>query len=441
MPIETLTWLMFGSLFLLLLTGYPLAFLVGGVAVGFIAWLWSPDALALVPQRMWNNMTQYLLAAIPLFIFMASMLEKSGLIEEIFDVAYKWLGRVPGGLAVATIAASTVLAAMVGVIGAAVVTMALVALPSMLRRGYSPVLAAGTVMAGGTLGILIPPSVLAIIYGLVANQSVGELYLGSVLPGLLLSGLYMLFSILYALINPKGAPRIPKEEAPTWAERWRALRRIWAPLVLIFLVLGTIFLGLAAPTEAAAVGAFGAMMVAALHRKLSWQNLRLALEQTAKATAMVLWIIFGANAFVAFYIAQGGDRYISELLLGTGLSPWGILILMQLILIILGMFLDWVGILLLAVLSLCPSFGIWALTPCGSGCSTWSTCKCPSSAPLSATPSFTCGGWLRKSPWAPFTGQPSPSCSSNSQAWSSSCSSPAWPPGCPGWFSESRANA
>jgi tripartite ATP-independent transporter DctM subunit len=349
MPIETLTWLMFGSLFLLLLTGYPLAFLVGGVAVGFIAWLWSPDALALVPQRVWNNMTQYLLAAIPLFIFMASMLEKSGLIEEIFDVAYKWLGRVPGGLAVATIAASTVLAAMVGVIGAAVVTMALVALPSMLRRGYSPVLAAGTVMAGGTLGILIPPSVLAIIYGLVANQSVGELYLGSVLPGLLLSGLYMLFSILYALINPKGAPRIPKEEAPTWAERWRALRGIWAPLALIFLVLGTIFLGLAAPTEAAAVGAFGAMMVAALHRKLSWQNLRLALEQTAKATAMVLWIIFGANAFVAFYIAQGGDRYISELLLGTGLSPWGILILMQLILIILGMFLDWVGILLLAV--------------------------------------------------------------------------------------------
>jgi tripartite ATP-independent transporter DctM subunit len=349
MPIETLTWLMFGSLFLLLLTGYPLAFLVGGLAVGFIAWLWSPDALALVPQRMWNNMTQYLLAAIPLFIFMASMLEKSGLIEEIFDVAYKWLGRVPGGLAVATVAASTVLAAMVGVIGAAVVTMALVALPSMLRRGYNPVLAAGTVMAGGTLGILIPPSVLAIIYGLVANQSVGELYLGSVLPGLLLSGLYMLFSILYALINPKGAPRIPKEEAPTWAERWRALRSIWAPLVLIFLVLGTIFLGLAAPTEAAAVGAFGAMMVAALHRKLSWQNLRLALEQTAKATAMVLWIIFGANAFVAFYVAQGGDRYISELLLGTGLSPWGILILMQLILIILGMFLDWVGILLLAV--------------------------------------------------------------------------------------------
>jgi tripartite ATP-independent transporter DctM subunit len=349
MPIETLTWLMFGSLFLLLLTGYPLAFLVGGVAVGFIAWLWSPDALALVPQRVWNNMTQYLLAAIPLFIFMASMLEKSGLIEQIFDVAYKWLGRVPGGLAVATVAASTVLAAMVGVIGAAVVTMALVALPSMLRRGYSPVLAAGTVMAGGTLGILIPPSVLAIIYGLVANQSVGELYLGSVLPGLVLSGLYMLFSILYALINPKGAPRIPKEEAPTWTERWRALRSIWAPLVLIFLVLGTIFLGLAAPTEAAAVGAFGAMMVAALHRRLTWQNLRLALEQTAKATAMVLWIIFGANAFVAFYIAQGGDRYISELLLGTGLSPWGILILMQLILIILGMFLDWVGILLLAV--------------------------------------------------------------------------------------------
>ncbi len=349
MAIETLTWLMFGSLFLLLLTGYPLAFLVGGLAVGFIAWLWSPDALALVPQRIWNNMTQYLLAAIPLFIFMASMLEKSGLIEEIFDVAYKWLGRIPGGLAVATVVASTVLAAMVGVIGAAVVTMALVALPSMLRRGYSPVLAVGTVMAGGTLGILIPPSVLAIIYGLVANQSVGELYLGSVLPGLLLSGLYILFSMLYAIAYPQAAPRIPLEETPSWQERWRSLGKIWAPLLLIFLVLGTIFLGLAAPTEAAAVGAFGALLVAALHRKLTWSNLRLALEQTAKATAMVLWIIFGANAFVGFYVAQGGDRYISEILLGTGLSPWGILILMQVILIILGMFLDWVGILLLAV--------------------------------------------------------------------------------------------
>ena len=186
MPIETLTWLMFGALFVLLLTGYPLAFLVGGLSVVFIAWLWSPDALALVPQRVWNNMTQYLLAAIPLFIFMASMLEKSGVIEEVFDVAYKWLGRIPGGLAVATVVASTVLAAMVGVIGAAVVTMALVALPSMLRRGYSPVLAVGTVMAGGTLGILIPPSVLAIVYGLVANQSVGELYPGSVFPGLVL---------------------------------------------------------------------------------------------------------------------------------------------------------------------------------------------------------------------------------------------------------------
>ncbi|GAA6735504.1 TRAP transporter large permease [Thermus oshimai] len=349
MPIETLTWLMFGSLFLLLLTGYPLAFLTGGLAVLFIAGLWSPEALSLLPQRVWNNMTQYLLAAIPLFIFMASMLEKSGLIEEIFDVAYKWMGRVPGGLAVATVAASTLLAAMVGVIGAAVVTMALVALPSMLRRGYSPILATGTVMAGGTLGILIPPSVLAIIYGLVANQSVGELYLGSVLPGLLLSALYMGFSVVYALLYPQAAPRIPKEEAPTWGERWRALGKIWAPLLLIFLVLGTIFLGLAAPTEAAAVGAFGSLLVAALHRRLTLANLRLALEQTAKATAMVLWIIFGANAFVAFYVAQGGDRYIADLLLGTGLSPWGILLLMQLILIVLGMFLDWVGILLLAV--------------------------------------------------------------------------------------------
>ena len=349
MGVEALTLVMFGGLLLLLVTGLPLAFVTGGIATALIAWQWSPDALSLIAQRAWGQMSNYLLAAIPLFIFMASMLERAGLIEEIFEVAYKWVGRVPGGLAMATVLASTVLAAMVGVIGASVVTMGLIAMPTMLRRGYSPTLSIGTVMAGGTLGILIPPSVLAIVYALLANQSVGELYIGSILPGLVLAGLYSLFVMASALIRPETAPRLSKEEVPSLRERLRLLKGIWAPVLLIFLVLGTIFLGVAAPTEAAAVGASGAIVVAALHRKLSWKTLREALEQTARSTAMVMWIIFGASVFVAFYVASGGDMFVRDLLLGTGLGPVGILVVMNLILLVLGMFLDWVGILYLAV--------------------------------------------------------------------------------------------
>lgn len=347
--IEALTWLMFGALVVLLLTGYPLAFLTGGLATIMIASLWAPDALAMIPQRIWNNMEQYLLLAIPFFIFMASMLEKAGVIEEIFNLTNKWFGRIPGALAMATIGGSTILGAMVGVIGGTVVTMALIASPAMLRRGYSNTLALGTVMAGGTLGILIPPSVLTILYALVAQQSVGQLYLGSVLPGLLLAGLYGLFVLGYAMLYPDRAPRIPVEEIPPLKERILALRAIWAPMVLIFLVLGTIFLGVAAPTEAAAVGALGALLIALFQRKLTWKMLREALEQTAKATAMVMWIIFGASALVGFYVAMGGDWYVRDLIMGTGLSPFGILMLMMGILVILGMFLDWVGILFLAV--------------------------------------------------------------------------------------------
>ncbi len=349
MGVEALTLVMFGGLLLLLVTGLPLAFVTGGIATALIAWQWSPDALSLIAQRAWGQMSNYLLAAIPLFIFMASMLERAGLIEEIFEVAYKWVGRVPGGLAMATVLASTVLAAMVGVIGASVVTMGLIAMPAMLRRGYSPTLSIGTVMAGGTLGILIPPSVLAIVYALLANQSVGELYIGSILPGLLLAGLYSLFVMASALIRPETAPRLSREEVPSLRERLRLLKGIWAPVLLIFLVLGTIFMGIAAPTEAAAVGASGAILVAALHRKLSWKTLREALEQTARSTAMVMWIIFGASVFVAFYVASGGDMFVRDLLMGTGLGPVGILVVMNLILLVLGMFLDWVGILYLAV--------------------------------------------------------------------------------------------
>ncbi|MEZ5538160.1 MAG: TRAP transporter large permease subunit [Thiolinea sp.] len=347
--IADLTWIMFGSLLVVLLLGLPLAFVTGGLGVVFIYLIGDQTMLNIIPGRIFPMMTNPDLAAIPLFIFMASMLERAGLIEEMFDVVYKWMGGLNGGLAAATILASTILAAMVGVIGAAVVTMGIIALPAMLKRKYDPQIALGSIMAGGTLGILIPPSILAILYAVVAQQSVGELYLGSIVPGLMLSGMYIGYVLFRSWKKPEMGPAIAEDERATFSEKLIMLRNLIAPLALVFLVLGLLFAGVATPVEAAGIGSFGAIIVAMLHRRFSLQALRDASVSTAKASAMVLWIIFGASIFVGFYILQGGQTFITDTLLGTGLSSYGILFLMMVLLVILGMFLDWVGILLLAV--------------------------------------------------------------------------------------------
>ena len=347
--IADLTWLMFGTLFIALMMGLPLAFVTGGLGVVFIYLVGDQAMLNLIPSRIFPMMTNSDLAAIPLFIFMASMLERAGLIEEMFDVVYKWMGGLNGGLAAATILASTILAAMVGVIGAAVVTMGIIALPAMLKRHYSPEIALGSIMAGGTLGILIPPSILAILYAVVAQQSVGELYLGSIVPGILLSSMYLFYVLFRSWLNPNLGPAIPAEERISLKEKILLLRNLIAPLFLVFTVLGLLFGGIATPVEAAGIGSFGAIIVAMMHKRFSLKGLQDASASTAKASAMVLWIIFGASIFVGFYILQGGQTFITETILSTGLSSYGILFLMMILLVILGMFLDWVGILLLAV--------------------------------------------------------------------------------------------
>ncbi len=347
--IGPLTYLMFGSLAVALMMGLPLAFVTGGLGVMFIYLVGDSLMLNIVPSRIFPMMTNSDLAAIPLFIFMASMLERAGLIEEMFSVVYKWMGGLSGGLATATILASTILAAMVGVIGAAVVTMGIIALPAMLKRGYDHKIALGSIMAGGTLGILIPPSILAILYAVVAQQSVGEVYLGSVVPGLMLSGLYITYVLVRSWINPKLGPPVPVEERISLREKLILLRGLIAPLILVGLVLGLLFGGIATPVEAAGIGSFGAIVVAMMHGKFSISGLREASVTTAKASAMVLWIMFGASVFVGFYILQGGQQFVTEAILGTGLSAYGILFLLMVLLVVLGMFLDWVGILLLAV--------------------------------------------------------------------------------------------
>lgn len=344
-----LTVLMFGSLAILLMAGLPLAFVTGGLACVFLFVFGDAAMLNILPSRIFPLMTNYQLSAIPLFIFMASMLERAGIIEELYDMVYKILGGLRGGLAISTIIASTLLAAMCGVIGATEVTMGMIALPAMVRRKYHPTIACGSILAGGTLGILIPPSILAILFAVVAQQSVGELFIGAVIPGLILSALYISYVALFTFFKPEAGPALPPEQRVSTREKIRLLNNMFAPIALVVLVLGIIFAGIATPVEAAGVGTFGAIVVAAMHRRLNWENVRSAAMTTLRVTGMVLWIIFGATLFVGFYVVNGGQEFVNDTIIGTGLGPYGILVLMMVILVVLGMFLDWVGILLLAV--------------------------------------------------------------------------------------------
>ena len=353
MSIEWITVLMFGSLFFLLGLGLPVAFACGSVGVIFTALLQSPAAVNLVSTRIFGLMMNYLLAAIPLFIFMACILERSGIIEELYELVYQWMGAIKGGVASATVLACTMLAAMVGVIGASEVTMGVIALPQMLRRQYDKFIACGSILAGGTLGILIPPSVMLIVYGLVDNSSIGRLYAGAIMPGIMLSALFIAYVTIRCYINPSLGPPVPPEERLPLKARLGLLVRIIAPGILIFLVLGTIFTGIAAPTEAAGVGAAGAIILTALQGKLKWRGIIQAAENTLKSSAMVMWTIFGANIFVGLYVMVGGGEFVTQMLLGSGLGKWGIIVVMQLILIFLGCFIDWVGIIMLCV----PIFG------------------------------------------------------------------------------------
>ncbi|MEO7056939.1 MAG: TRAP transporter large permease subunit [Caldimonas sp.] len=348
-PIEWLSLLLFGALGVLLMLGLPMAFCTGSLAVIFLFIFGTPEVLNMMPSRIFPFMTDYQLSAVPLFIFMAAMLEKAGIIEELFDVIYKWLGSLKGGLASATVIACTALAAMVGVVGATEITMGMIALPAMLKRGYDQKIACGALLSGGTLGILIPPSVMAIVYAVVAQQSLGELLIGSVFPGLLLAGMYVGYITIRCTINPKLGPALPVAERVDFREKLRLLKKTIAPILLITLVLGVIFVGIATPVEAAGIGTFGALFVCALHGRLNWVNVQDAGISTLKATGMVMWIFFGATMFVGFFIIKGGQTFVADSIIGTGLGPYGILLVMMVVLFVLGMFLDWVGILLLTV--------------------------------------------------------------------------------------------
>ena len=353
MSIELITVSMFGSMIVLMILGLPVAFSTGAVGVIFTAALEGPAALSLIPTRVFGIMTNFLLGAIPLFIVMATILANAGLIGEIYEMIHKWTGWLKGGVATATVIACTLLAMMVGIVGASEVTMGLIALPEMLKRRYDKYLACGAVLAGGTLGILIPPSIMLIVYGMVDNSSIGQLYAGAFLPGFMLAALYIGYITIRCYINPVLGPPIPKEEQPSMAEKIRSLYPVIPSGVLIFLVLGSIVIGFASPTEAAGMGAFGALLIAGCRRTLTWKGMVEACLQAMRTSSMVLWIMFGANIFVGLYLMVGGGDFIRRLFLETGLTRWQVQIFMQLTLIFLGCFMDWVGIFMLTI----PLFG------------------------------------------------------------------------------------
>ncbi len=350
MSIELITILIVGTFILLLLTGLPLAWTMGATATIFSLILFSPTIMLMVVSRVYSLMLNYTLVAVPLFIFMASILRSSGVAEQLFQAVHIWSGGLRGGMAIATIISCVLMAAMVGIIGAEIVTLGMIALPQMLDRGYDKRIALGSICAGGGMATLIPPSVVFIIYAMTAGASVGELFIGGIIPGLILAALFIGYVVVATWFNAELAPAAPPEERNIpLRQKLALLKGLIMPGFVAIGVLGSIYTGIATPTEAAGIGCMGALASAAVNRRLSWKTVKDAVYETLKVTSMFAWLLFGAQAIIGVYTLAGGDQLVKNAVTAVPFGKWGTIIFMQLILIFLGMFLDWIGILFLTM--------------------------------------------------------------------------------------------
>ncbi|OQW91271.1 MAG: C4-dicarboxylate ABC transporter [Thiotrichaceae bacterium IS1] len=347
--------IMFIVLMFALLLGYPVAFTLGAVALTFGGIFLGLDFFDLLPLRIWGVMTNFTLLAVPLFIFMGIVLEKSGLAEELLENMGLLFGRLYGGLALSIVLVGALLAATTGVVGATVVTMGIIALPAMLKNGYAPELATGTIAAAGTLGQLIPPSVILILLADVIGVPVGRLFMGAVIPGILLVVLYCLYVTFIAWYSPHLAPALSNNDN-IWDKAFvmRTLKSIFPVLVLIFLVLGSIIFGIASPTESAAFGAIGALILAFSHQRLTLANLSDAMQHTVRLTSMVFLILIGATAFGLVFRGMEGDHLVHEILTQLPGGKWGFILVSMIIIFILGFFLDFLEICFIVVPILAP---------------------------------------------------------------------------------------
>ena len=344
----------FGCLFAALGLGIPIAISLGGLSALLVWIFWGSNALSMMVLKAYGLASSFELLAVPLFVFMANMLERSGIAEGLYDAMSKFAGRTPGGLAAGTVAICVIFAAMAGISGAATVSMGILALPAMMSRGYDTKLALGSVAAGGSLGILIPPSVTMIIYGIIAQVSIGKLYAGGLLPGLLLAGIFLAYILVRSRMYPSLAPPIPIEQQADWPEKLRALRALLLPIGLVAAVLGSILGGIASVTEAAAVGAVGSIAATILNRGVEWRMFHEAAVNTLMVSLMVFWIIIGASAFASLYTAMGAAGLIKGMVLGLEVNRYVILAAMVAILLIMGMVIETTGIIMIAVPVMTP---------------------------------------------------------------------------------------
>lgn len=351
--------LLFASLFILLMLGFPVAFTLGGVSLFFGYFTFGLDFFNLLPLRIWGVMSNYILIAVPLFIYMGVMLERSGLAEDLLETMALLFGKIRGGLAISVVVVGTLLAASTGIVGATVVTMGLLSLPTMLKRGYSPELATGTISAAGTLGQIIPPSIVLVLLGSILNVSIGDMFIGAVIPGFILVSLYLIWIISISFIKPSAAPAMPQDELDSFKGKAMAKRVFMAFLptfLLILVVLGSIFAGIASPTDAAAVGALGATILTILQGKFNYKTLKAVMTETCHLTCMVFIILVGATAFGLTFRGMGGDRYIGGLILEAELDPNIFLALVMGIIFVAGFFIDFFEITFIIVPVVAPIF-------------------------------------------------------------------------------------
>jgi tripartite ATP-independent transporter DctM subunit len=346
----TITILMFGGLLLGLFLGHSLAFVFGGLAVIFGYLTWGPASFFMFSSRIIGLMDNFILVAVPMFILMANLLNNSGIADKLFESLRYLMGPIRGGIALAVVIVCTLFAACTGVIAASIVSMGLLGLPIMLKYGYDKELSCGTICAGGSLGILIPPSIMLVVMADMTGLSVGKLFIGSAVPGLMLAFLYSLYIVVLCWFRPALGPPMLKEErslVPMAKILKMALVSLVPPVILIAGVLGSIFTGIATATEASAVGACLALLMTVVYGRFSWKMLEEVTLSTAKTVAMVMMILVGATCFTGVFMGSGGGNAVASLILGLGLGKWGTFFIMHIVIFVLGMFLDWIGIVYL----------------------------------------------------------------------------------------------
>ena len=350
MDVGTLSLLLLIGILGLLAIGVPLGFATGFLGVTIAYLQFGLPGLGLIMQRMYGLATEYVIIAVPLFIFMATLLERSGIARAMYDALNVWLYRVRGGVAMVTTIMAVIMAAMSGIIGGEIVLLGLVALPQMLRLGYDKNLAIGTICAGGSLGTMIPPSIVLIVYGLITETSIHSLFIAAIVPGLMLGGIYILYTIVRVNLNPELAPQADESVARLpLGRKIRTSAGIVPPILLVVVVLGSIYGGITGITEAAGMGVVGALVITAFRRELTWEMFNGALTQTFRSMGTILWVTFGATILAGAYTLANGPNYVAGLILGWDLPPLGVLLAMMAIFILLGMFMDWIGIVLLAM--------------------------------------------------------------------------------------------